>query len=208
MSDAGVPLLALAGFALLIVRVARLRRRLSHVAAAEHELRGAATALTLISERPGSDREAIAVQLDRLCAGLADLRDARGGSAAGAGGVPVELRAFVGASIAPFRSIAGCPLPGAPLLLRADRGRLAQAIGNLVANAAEHGAGPAELAAHRTSSGVRLEVRNPRGPERRPGPGRGLGLRIADRAARDLGGRLEVSVEGDEFVAALDLPAA
>jgi signal transduction histidine kinase len=88
----------------------------------------------------------------------------------------------------------------------ADRGRLAQVVGNLVDNAAEHGGGELEVTARRTVTGTRLELRNPPGPVRAGGRGRGRGLGIATRAARELGGDLEVRREGDSVVASLDLP--
>jgi signal transduction histidine kinase len=202
----GVLLLGVFALALTLWRVRTLARRLAAVAFAEHELRGAVTALALIGARAGGDREAVAVQLDRLCAGLADLRAARGGAHAGGGRASVDVARFAEAMLAPWRS------PGAgrggdrgPRVL-ADRGRLAQALGNLVANAAEHGTGSAELRTCATSEGVRVEVRNRRREDRAPAPGRGHGLAIAERATRELGGRLDVRVEGDEVVAALDLP--
>jgi signal transduction histidine kinase len=203
----GAVLLALAAIGLLLGRRRSLGRRLERVASAEHELRGAVTALALIGARAAGDREATAVQLDRLCAGLADLRAARGGERPAGGRASVDLARFAEAALAPWRPL-GAPRRRAPgPRVIADRGRLAQALGNLVANAAEHGSGAAELRTRRMPSGVRLEVRNRRGPERPPVPGRGRGLAIAERAARELGGRLDVRVDGEEVVAALDLPA-
>jgi signal transduction histidine kinase len=205
--DAGVPLLAVAALIGLVWRLRSARLRLDRVACAEHELRGAVTALALIGARAGGEREATAVQLDRLCAGLADLRAARGGERPAGGRASVDLARFAEAALAPWSPL-GAPRRRAPgPRVIADRGRLAQALGNLVANAAEHGTGGAELRTRRMPSGVRLEVRNRRGPERAPEPGRGRGMAIAERAARELGGRLDVRVDGEEVVAALDLPA-
>jgi hypothetical protein len=100
----------------------------------------------------------------------------------------------------------------------ADRGRLAQALGNLLANAAEHGVGAVELSGRPVGGGVRVEVRNSvagagpgaySGKEGREGAvDRGRGLAVARAAARELGGRLEVSLDGGEAVATLDLPGA
>ena len=62
-----------------------------------------------------------------------------------------------------------CAAPGArcrfdwragPTQVVADRGRLAQALGNLLANAAEHGSGPLEVRGRRVPGAVRVEVRN------------------------------------------------
>jgi signal transduction histidine kinase len=214
MSDAGAPLLALLALGLLAVRVQRLRARLERVACAEHELRGAATALALVCQSwrrdppSGPPVDGVEVQLDRLCAGLADLDVARGGRRAPPHRVAVDLGRFLDASLAPWRGTVDAAGPVAPTLeLSADRGRLAQALGNLIANAAEHGRGRAALSTRATPSGVRLELRNLRGPAHGPAPGRGHGLAIAEQATRDMGGRLQVRVEGDHVVAALDLPA-
>jgi signal transduction histidine kinase len=214
MNEAGTPLLALIALGLMFARVQRLRGRLERVARAEHELRGAATALGLVCQSwrrmgPASapSVDAIEFQLDRLCAGLADLDAARGGRRSPPGHPAVDLRRFLDASLVPWRSAALAPGSVVPALqLSADRGRLAQALGNLLANAAEHGRGPAELRTQLMPFGVRVEVRNERGPLRRGGPGRGRGLAIADQATRELGGSLRVRVEGDHVVAALDLP--
>ena len=101
--------------------------------------------------------------------------------------------------------------------ITADPGRLAQALGNLVANAAEHGIGPVELRSRRTGGVVRVEVRNGRPKEPGAGSGRaaandrardarGRGLRIAAQAAGSAGGSLRVVPEPDQVVAALELP--
>ena len=213
MHEAGTPLLALVALGLLLARVQRLRGRLERVARAEHELRGAATALGLVCQswrrEPASAPpvDGVEFQLDRLCAGLADLDAARGGRRAPAAHAAVDLRRFLEASLVPWRSAVLAPGSVVPALeLNADRGRLAQALGNLLANAAEHGRGPAELRTRLVPFGVRVELRNERGPSRAGGPGRGRGLAIADRATRELGGTLRVRVEGDHVVAALDLP--
>jgi signal transduction histidine kinase len=207
-------MLALTALGLLLARTRRLYRKLDRVAAAEHELRGAAMAIALVCQAwrrsPGAlpPVEALEVQLDRLTAGLADLGEARGEQPRAQGRTGVDLWRFLDASLAPWRSSVMPPGGVAPAFeLSADRGRLAQALGNLIANAAEHGRGPAEVRALPIPAGIRLELRNRRGPARPADPGRGRGLAIADRAARDLGGRLQVRVEGDEVVAALELPA-
>ncbi|HEU0023465.1 MAG TPA: ATP-binding protein [Thermoleophilaceae bacterium] len=212
MSQAAVPALALAAIGLLGARVELMRRRLARVAFAEHEIRGAATALALICETWRRDAggapavDELSVQLDRLSAGLADLRTARGGRPPGRGRARVELEGFLAASLAPWRAVAAVPPASGLPRVSADRGRLAQALGNLVANAAEHGRGRMEVRALPIPAGVRLEVRNRRGDSARAEPGRGRGLTIAERAARELGGRLRVDVEGDDVVAALELP--
>jgi hypothetical protein len=76
-------------------------------------------------------------------------------------------------------------------------GRVAQVVGNLMSNAVEHGEGP-----------VRVEVTNAArpAPAGARAPGRGRGLRIAERAARAAGGQLTVSSTGGRFSAAVELP--
>jgi C4-dicarboxylate-specific signal transduction histidine kinase len=179
-----------------------VRARLSRVADAEHELRGAVTAIGLAADRMhrvGATRafsSLVALQLDRMETALRDLRRAR------------ELQ--------PARPAVESAPPGqtAP---RIDVGRLSQVVANLVDNAAEHGAGPVDVRWSATSAGARLEIRNRNakvpspgavreaGAQRRADRGRGLG--IASRAARDLGGSLRVESDEEATVATLELPA-
>ncbi len=119
-------------------------------------------------------------------------------------GSPVDLVRFARASAAPGAPVAGRER-AVPRWSR-TAARLAQVVGNLVDNAAEHGGGELEVTARRTPTGTRLELRNPPGPARGGGRRRGRGLGIATRAARELGGDLEVRREGDAVVASLDLP--
>jgi signal transduction histidine kinase len=162
------------GWSLALAALLTLRRRMARLADAEHELRGAATAIALLADRTPQLR----LELDRLNAGLADLAEARG---AGVAATSADLEA----------------------------GRLAQVVGNLAANAAEHGVGPVAVRARREGSVVWLEVANGDGAAtyRRRRPGRGRGLRIARRAARKLGGRLIVEREGGVTRAVVELPA-
>jgi signal transduction histidine kinase len=187
------------------------RRRLSLVGDAEHELRGAAAAIGLAAERMSRTGATIGfaslvrLQLDRMAAGLEDLAAAR----------------------APRRVRKRAPAGQAEV----DAGRLAQVLGNLIANAAEHGVGPVDVSTSRPAGAVRIEIRNrnrpreleeagaARAPEdaraaRAPDDaraaralGRGRGLAIAERAARELGGRLRVESRGGETRAELELPA-
>jgi signal transduction histidine kinase len=62
------------GWTVALATVLTLRRRMTRVADAEHELRGAATALGLTAEMTPIVR----LELDRIGAALADLADARG----------------------------------------------------------------------------------------------------------------------------------
>jgi nitrogen-specific signal transduction histidine kinase len=90
----------------------------------------------------------------------------------------------------------------------ADRARLAQALGNVLANADEHGDGPVELRGRRVPGAVRLEVRNRAGVRRKSAKGRGRGLRIARSAVGGAGGTLDFRSDADRVVAAIELPVA
>lgn len=201
-----------------LVALRMLRRRLGLVARAEHELRGPAMALALACERIRRDPAAaghadvLEAQLERLRAGLADLGAARRGRRAPGGPLTsVELSPFVRAALEPWReALQRCSLEwrAGPATALTDRGRLAQALGNLLANSAEHGAGELDVRARRTSGGIRLEFRNRNGRQARPAgrDGRGNGVAIASQAARDLGGRLLVDVHAAGTLAVLELP--
>jgi signal transduction histidine kinase len=230
VSTVGVAcLMAAAAFLVLGLGALReLRRRLELVGRAEHELRGPATALALACERmrrdPAAARHAdvLDAQLERLRAGLADLGAARRGRR-GAGGPlsHVELGPFVRDALEPWRAaLRRCSLDwsaGSATALT-DRGRLAQAVGNLMANSVEHGAGELDVRARQMPGGIRLEFRNSNRKLVRTGPdgdrrvadgdrsGRGNGIAIAAQAARDLGGRLLVDVQAAGTLAVLELP--
>jgi two-component system sensor histidine kinase MtrB len=173
------------------------------VARAEHELRGAATALALACEALRRDPAAqghaavIDAQLDRLRAGLEDFRVARGrgGSSDDGPGDAVELSSLVRAAAQPWQG--AFEWEGPPLRTQLDRRRFAKALGNVLANAAEHGAGDIRVTGKVLDGGVRLQVRN-----------RGRGLMIASEAAEELGGSLRFEMVDDTAVATLDLPAA
>jgi signal transduction histidine kinase len=108
--------------------------------------------------------------------------------------------------------------PGA-LLVDGDRLRLAQACGNLVANAIEHGGGEVRVHARALGSAVRVEVTDAgpglpapvstlvAGARHRRGR-RGHGLAVAAQVADRHGGRLATgpSPRGARLV--LELPAA
>ena len=220
----GLISLAAWGAAGIAVAVAlRLRARLEAVARAEHELRGPVTVLCLACERmrrePTARRhaQALEVELARLRTGLADLGAARHGRVASGPREPVELNRVARSALAgwsPSLREAGRDVHVDWTAGRArvvtDRGRLAQALGNLVANAAEHGTGPLELRGRRVNGGVRVEVRNAAAARGRSAPDgeRGRGLDIAARAAASAGGRLEFVAADDRVVAALELPIA
>jgi signal transduction histidine kinase len=153
------------GWAFALAAAWTLRRRMTRPADAEHELRGAATAIGLA----GEVSPAVRLHLDRMEAALADLAAARG----------------------------ACAPPASDL----EAGRLAQVLGNVIANAAEHGVGPVEVRA------VRLELRNrDRANGGGQGRGRGRGLVIARRAASELGGSVRVEREDGITRTVVELP--
>jgi C4-dicarboxylate-specific signal transduction histidine kinase len=194
-----VGLMGSAGWVVAVVALVWIRSRLSLVADAEHELRGAAAAIGLAAERmkaAGATRafaSMLDVQLARAAAGLADLERARRRPPGGASRVG---------------RTSGSGAAGA------HSARLAQVVANLVANATQHGAGPVEISWRPTAAGARLEIRNPNRPPEldrlaaeRAEAGRGRGLGIAARAARDLGGSLRVESGAEGTAATLELPA-
>ncbi len=99
---------------------------------------------------------------------------------------------------------------GAPAVVSADSGRLAQALGNLVANAVEHGSGPVELRGRRAGHRGLVEVRDtgPAGAEGARGDrtDRGHGLSIAAQAVEEAGGRLTLEKTQEGTLAAVELP--
>jgi signal transduction histidine kinase len=99
-----------------------------------------------------------------------------------------------------------------PVTLEADGRRLAQALGNVLANAVEHGDGRVRVTGRRSEVGVRVEVRDggpgfasTSAPDRAAGHGRGLA--VAALAAREAGGQLRVESGADGATVALELPA-
>jgi signal transduction histidine kinase len=198
-----------------------LARRMELVARACHELRGPLTAARLAvhaAERgvpPQRAREgsrsllsAIDLELDRAGLALADLAAAQRGARAGDRIETFALAPLLVDAAAAWRATAwtkGVRLrlepPPQGVLLRGDRLRLAQACGNLLANAIEHGGGQVLLRARASAHTVRIEVLD-HGPglpapvavlTRRPRGGRGprgRGLAIAADVAARHGGRL------------------
>jgi signal transduction histidine kinase len=197
--------------AVMAAAVIALSHRLELVAQAEHEVRGPATVLSLAVERlrrdPGARRhvQPLDVELERLAAALDDLRAARRGGRAAPPSTAVDLEGMAHAAVESWRPAldargraARVDWRAAGARVAAAPGRVAQALGNLVANAVEHGDGPVELRGRRTAGGVRLEVVNGE---------RGRGLAVASAAAREAGGRLAFEARGGEAVAAVELPA-
>jgi signal transduction histidine kinase len=239
--DAGSWLLA-AGAVGSAVAASRARVNLREaVARAVHEVRGplAAAQLGMHPDDPGgrlSPARVQAVELEIARAGLAlaDLsavavgRRLRGlATSPDPGSVEdVDLRSLAASSVEAWREFAsagGTTLefqPGAlPLPVRGEPLRLAQGLGNLLANAAEHGGGRVTVRCRDDRGWARVEVTDD-GPglsvpvgellaraPRDGRPGRGRGLSIAAVAAAH-GGRLAgaPSERGARLV--LELPLA
>jgi signal transduction histidine kinase len=204
--------------------VRRERRRAELVTAAAHELRGSATAIALaaasLRREPGGLRRALAFESEiaRMRAGLEDLELARHGRRAPARPAVVPAERLLRGAAAGWRPAArkaGRSLrfrwEGPPAEIMADRSRVAQALGNLLANAMEHGSGPVEVRGRRSGRRVLVEVRDG-GPasdgQNADGADRGRGLSIAARAVEEAGGTLTVDHAADATTAAIEFPVA
>src|SRR3954466_1297648 len=139
--------------------VVRLRARLELVARAEHELRGPLTAFSLALDAargtPAGRRLRVVLEAERARAraGLADLAAARAGRRAEPTVESVRVDRLLRSSAAAWegrgrrgsvRSDAG------PAAVAGDRGRFAQALGNVISNAVEHGTGDVAAVVTRT----------------------------------------------------------
>jgi signal transduction histidine kinase len=206
------------------------------VARACHELRGPITAARLglaLGERSGAlsaERlRAVDLELGRAALALDYLDAAARGRAGAASAVePFDLRELLADSVVAWRASAimwgvqlalGCP--DEPVVVVGDRVRIAQATGNLIANALEHGEGNVLVRARPVDGAARVEFIDG-GPglpapvaalARRPRRGRGQrgrGLAIAMAVAVAHGGRLAAapSEHGARIVLELPLAAA
>jgi signal transduction histidine kinase len=167
--------------ALAVLLQARLVRRAALVADAGHELRGPLCAARLGLHALEDDERAAAVdrELRRAALALEDLTAACRGRRAGERSQLVDVGALLDDAAEAWQPLAhafGAELAVEPLrgraLVRADPVRLAQACGNLVANAVEHGASPVRVRGRVIAGHVRLEVHDA-GPGL-PGPVRAL----------------------------------
>jgi DNA-binding response OmpR family regulator len=225
-------LLAAISIVLAVASRLELRRRRELVARACHELRGPLTAAHLAlhagarhHDTPPERLAGIDLELKRAGVALDDLAAARRGRRAPDRDEPVDVGDLLAYQAATWRIVAGvfgCRLelvePGRGAIVRGDRLRLAQAVGNLVANALEHGTGRVELLARSLGDRVRIEVAD-EGPglpapvgdlTRRPRAGRGRrgrGLAIAADIADRHGGRLVAAPSTRGARIALELPA-
>jgi signal transduction histidine kinase len=201
----------------------RLRSRFEAVARAEHELRGPVTVLLLACERmrrePMGRRYArvLELELERMAAGLAALTQVQAGRTRGRSmRTSIEsrdMKSFASTALAGWAPTlrargrrSGFEWDAGKIGLPRDRAAFATALGNLVANAAEHGNGSVKLRGSRTPGGVRVEVRNETSPQASGRGRRGRGLTIAAAAAKRAGGGMTVARTERDFCAALELP--
>jgi signal transduction histidine kinase len=220
---------AFAAAAWLLRLRSALHWRAELVARACHELRRPITAARLGVELGcrkgmlGSDAlKAIDLELTSAGVALEDLNAALAGRHGPWRPDAVDVTALVSESFEAFRPLAhahGVALDlqwrGEPRVIPADRIRLAQATGNLIANAIEHGQGDVQLrGAARDDGGVEIEVADrgrglpspvenlrtrPRGP-------RGRGLAIAAETAKRHGGQLAATTDEEGSRVSLSLP--
>lgn len=222
-----------AGVAAGAVRRA-LTGRMESVARACHELRGPLTAARLglqlgasMGELSPARLRAIDLELGRAALALDDLSSAGGrGRRAWRPPEPVDVRQLLSDSVEAWSAAAadqGVELrtswSGACPAVWADRLRLAQATGNLIANAIEHGGDRVEVCGRGEPGRVRIEVidngpglpapiaelvRRPRGGRGR----RGRGLAIAHTIVIGHGGRLAAAPCERGARVVVELPAS
>jgi signal transduction histidine kinase len=211
----------------------RLRLRRELVARACHELRGPLTAAALAVHASGREGEvprlrvaAVELELRRAAVALDDLCAVLAGRRPRDHDEQVDVGDLLATQLDVWRAVAqarGCELrvagPSSGILVRGDRLRIAQATGNLLANAVEHGGGKVDVAARTVDGRVRIEVADA-GPGlpasvgelvARPRAGRGArgrGLAIAAEIVARHGGRLTAAGGEAGAHVAIELPAA
>lgn len=225
-------LLAVASASLLLHARRHARASAERVVRACHELRGPLQNVLL---GLGADAgrasvadplaAALAVELTRAARAVDDLAGVADGSRGRDERRPVALLPLVRDLVAVHDVVARTRgrrvvlvTPDADAGVVGDRARLAQAIGNLVANAVEHGSGTVRVGVVRVDGTIRVEVadegRGLRVPveellRRRARGRRGRGMRIVADAVAAHGGRLRSAstAAGSRVVAELP-PAA
>ena len=208
-------LLAVGGLAVATLIRIRFSRHAEAVARACHEVRGPLTAVRLglelgarLRELSQARLEAIELELGRAAVALDELSTAPARLPV-VDFQPVDLGELVTSSVEAWRAVAAsqgatiflAPPPRA-VVVSGERLRLAQAIGNLLANAIEHGGGAVEVTLRSQGGRARIEVAD-QGPglpapidqlSRRSGPRarpeRGHGLSVVRDVAAAHGGRL------------------
>jgi len=214
----------------------RTRQRLVLVARASHELRGPLCAARLglgtLAGEPGRVA-AIDLELARAGRALDDLTAAPSGTRLREHREPVDIAQLVRSYTPAWSTLAaahgaelrfegdiwradGPPAPQPATLVTADPLRIAQAVANLVSNAAEHGGGVVRVRVRGSGERVKVEVADdgpglpaPVSTLARPHTGRrGHGLAIASGIAEHHGGRLSTLPASRGARVVLDLPAA
>jgi signal transduction histidine kinase len=216
----------------------RSHDREEEIARACHELRGSLTAVRMGLGGGGAEltparRRALDLELEKAALALDDLAGrARGGSGLLVSMRPrrVDLDELLVDAVEAWRGMAeqrdvrlqlrraGDASGVAQVIVGGHRLRLAQAVGNLIANAIEHGAGPVEVRLRRDDPlSVRIEVADGGGGLPAPvdelvrqvagGRGRrGRGLAIAASIAEAHGGRLAAAPSDRGARLVLELP--
>lgn len=174
------------------VVVRRRRTRDELTARACHELRGPLTAAELALHGLGRRGLPVApaqAELARARLALADLAAAPHGAREADRPAAVDVSALLARHEAAWRALAEAsgarlrvhrPTAHAPASVHGDPGRIAQAVANLVANAAEHAGGVVHVAVRATRGTVAVEVRD---------AGPGLPAPVAELIARPRAGR-------------------
>jgi signal transduction histidine kinase len=220
--------LALAAAAVsLAARWARAQR-MERLARAAHELRGALCAARLGLALAAHDGElraprlrAMELELERAALALEDLQ----GHRVPRGFEQVDVQALLGDVVEAWGPAAGARgvllhqgWLGAGGVVCGERIRLVQAIGNLIANAIEHGGGIVEAGGRIEGDRVKIEVSDTgvglpapvselARRARRGRGSRGRGLAIAAEIARAHGGRLAAAPSDRGARLIVDLPA-
>ena len=220
-------LVAVAGWCLAALLLLELRRRAALLADAAHELRGPLTAISLgieaLRRQPAARRraDALATELCRMEVAADDVVAAGHGRRAPQRPVDVPLKQLIEGSGEAWQAAAGrrggrvaFDWRAGDESVRADRRRLAQAFGNLLANAGEHGGGEIVVRGRRSNGAIRVEIEDGGTAAARPtrlrgkrAGRRGRGLAIATRALAQAGGSLATSDRpGGGRLAVAELP--
>ncbi len=222
-------IVAIVSAALALAGWVRLSQRMEVVRRASHELRGPITAATLglrLGELTAPRRRALELELARAGLALQDLASVGCKVALERDAEPVDVQQLLNdcaEALRPSATERGIGVTvnwaGAPAIVLGDRLRLAQATGNLIANAIEHGGGEIEVRGRAEDATVRFEVLD-RGlglpapvaelahrARRRRGP-RGRGLSIASAIVREHGGRLAAAPSDRGARLVVTIPAA
>jgi signal transduction histidine kinase len=227
--------LAIGAIAAAVLVRHRMTSLVDAVARTCHELRGPLTAarlglvLALRGDQPADSRlRALELDLSRATLAVEDLAHVstpRRRQAAAGGQDEVDVAVLLAEAVEAWRGLAiahGAELrlgdTVGRVVVAGERLRLAQAIGNLVTNAVEHGGGLVELGCRVDAASVRIEVVDGGGGlsapltelvrcrRHRAGSPRGHGLAIVSEIAAAHGGRLLAGVGDRGARLVLELP--